>query len=92
MHILIRHQKFDGSWEWDQSLLGITGVDSSKAKTAFRKDSIAAMALAIAFFRTRVPHEAGTWELVVDKAVSWLAGQEGIDGGMQIQEAGALLS
>ncbi|KAI0474241.1 von Willebrand factor type A domain-containing protein [Xylaria cf. heliscus] len=92
MHALIRLQKFDGSWEWDQSLVDITGADLAKAKKPIRKDSIVATALAIAFLRIRVAHEAGSWELVVDKAVCWLAGQNGIDSDIEIQDAGALLA
>ncbi|KAJ2996073.1 hypothetical protein NUW58_g1087 [Xylaria curta] len=92
MHALIRLQKFDGSWEWGQPLLDITGANLSKAKTPIRKDSIIATALAIAFLRTRVAHEADSWELVVDKAACWLAGHKSIDSEMEIQEAGELLS
>ncbi|KAI0413133.1 von Willebrand factor type A domain-containing protein [Xylaria grammica] len=92
MHALIRLQKFDGSWEWGQPLLNITGADLSKAKNKTRENSVAATALAIAFLRIRVTDEAESWELVVEKAVSWLAGQKGIDSEMEIQKAGALLS
>ncbi|KAI0539984.1 von Willebrand factor type A domain-containing protein [Xylaria digitata] len=92
MHALIRLQKFDGSWEWEQALLDITGANLSKAKTPIRKDSIVATALAIAFLRTRVAHEAGSWELVVDKAASWLAGQKNIDSETEIRDACALLA
>ncbi|KAF2964761.1 hypothetical protein GQX73_g8795 [Xylaria multiplex] len=92
MHALIRLQKFDGSWEWEQAVLDITGANLSRAKTPIRKDSIVATALAIAFLRTRVAHEVGSWELVVDKAAGWLAGQKNIDSEMEIQDACALLA
>ncbi|KAI1419906.1 von Willebrand factor type A domain-containing protein [Xylaria sp. FL1777] len=92
LHALIRLQKFDGSWEWEESLLDITGANLSKAKTPIRQNSIVATALAIAFFRTRLAHEAGAWELVVDKADCWLAGQHSTDNEKEVQEAGALLS
>ncbi|KAI1284732.1 von Willebrand factor type A domain-containing protein [Xylaria sp. FL0933] len=92
MRALIRLQKFDGSWEWGQSLFDITGADISKATTSNRKNSIVATALAIAFFRNRLAHEADSWELLVEKAGSWLDSQDGIDSEVEIREAGALLS
>ncbi|KAI0878304.1 von Willebrand factor type A domain-containing protein [Hypoxylon argillaceum] len=92
MHALIRLQKFDGSWEWGQSLLDITGANLAKAKTPIQESSVAATALAISFLRTCVAHEADSWELIVDKAKSWLSGQQSIDGEMEVQEASALLS
>ncbi|KAI0104686.1 von Willebrand factor type A domain-containing protein [Nemania sp. FL0031] len=92
MHILIRLQKFDGSWKWEQSLLDIIGAKLSKAKIPIRKNSITATALVIAFLQIRVAHEAGSWDLVVEKAKGWLAGQQNIDGEAKIQEAGVLLS
>ncbi|KAK5625206.1 hypothetical protein RRF57_000922 [Xylaria bambusicola] len=91
MHALIRLQKFDGSWRWEQSLLDITGAILSKAKTPVREDSILATALAVAFLRTRMAHSADIWELIVDKAVSWLAGQEITDSETEIQGATMLL-
>ncbi|KAJ8112362.1 hypothetical protein ONZ43_g5414 [Nemania bipapillata] len=92
MHALIRLQKFDGSWEWGQPLLDITGADLSKAKASMQNDSVAATALAIAFFQVCLAPEADSWELVADKAKSWLAGQQNVDSEMAVQEAGALLA
>ncbi|KAI0429518.1 von Willebrand factor type A domain-containing protein [Xylaria sp. FL1042] len=92
MHALIRLQNFDGSWEWGQSLLDITGADLSKAKKPIRKNSIVATALAIAFLRTQLAHEADSWELLVDKADSWLGSQDGIDSAREFREACAFLS
>ncbi|KAI0403512.1 von Willebrand factor type A domain-containing protein [Xylaria palmicola] len=92
MHALIRLQKFDGSWEWGQPLLDITGADLYKAKASMRKDSVSATALAIAFLQVCVAHEADSWELVVDKATSWLAGQKSVDSEAEIRMASALVS
>ncbi|KAI1131424.1 von Willebrand factor type A domain-containing protein [Nemania abortiva] len=89
MHALIRLQKFDGSWEWDQAVLDLTGADPSKAK---RRNSIEATALVIAFLQIRVAQEADSWELVVDKAKSWLNGQRGIDNEIEVRKARVLLS
>ncbi|KAI0517045.1 von Willebrand factor type A domain-containing protein [Xylaria bambusicola] len=93
MHALIRLQKFDGSWRWEQSLLEITGAILSKAKAPVQEDSILATALAIAFLRTRMAHSADAWELIVDKAVLWLTKQESVDNTeTEIQRATMLIS
>lgn len=88
MHELIRLQKSDGSWEWNQSLtdlLGVTGVSSEK------QGSVVATALAVAFLQSRMAHEADTWELIVEKAKNWLARQDGVDVEKEISDAQSLL-
>ncbi|KAH9895436.1 von Willebrand factor type A domain-containing protein [Xylariomycetidae sp. FL2044] len=94
MYALIRLQKFDGSWKWEQSLLDIIGGKGGPGGSPppVQKQALVATALAIAFFRHRVSHEADAWELVVQKAVDWLAGQKGVDDEMEIRRASELLS
>ena len=91
MRALIRLQKFDGSWEWGQSLLDITGADLSKAKIPIREGAVAATALAIAFFRIYVHQAEATWELIVDKGVAWLEKQENVEFDKEIDEVTTLL-
>ncbi|KAI1295115.1 von Willebrand factor type A domain-containing protein [Xylaria venustula] len=92
LHALIRLQKFDGSWEWGQNLLDITGADLSKSKTEVLENAITATALAVAFLRTQLAHEAEAWELVEEKAVRWLTTEKGVDSELDIEQAGKLLS
>ncbi|KAI1361164.1 von Willebrand factor type A domain-containing protein [Xylaria arbuscula] len=91
MRAIIKLQNFDGSWEWEQSLLDITGADLSKAKTPIQESAIAATALAIAFFRIYMHHAESTWELIVEKGVSWLDMQENIDSEKEIDEVTVIL-
>ncbi|KAI0972960.1 von Willebrand factor type A domain-containing protein [Xylaria arbuscula] len=92
LHALIRLQKYDGSWEWGQNLLDITGADLSKSKTQVLENAINATALAVAFLQTRLAHEVEAWELVEEKAVCWLTTEKGVDSKLDIEQAGKLLS
>ncbi|KAJ2989871.1 hypothetical protein NUW58_g3247 [Xylaria curta] len=80
MHEIIRLQKSDGSWVWDQRLLNILGTSIASEK----RDAIVATALAIAFLQNRMAHEAASWELIVEKARSWLSQQPGVDAEKEI--------
>ncbi|TGJ87358.1 hypothetical protein E0Z10_g1338 [Xylaria hypoxylon] len=87
MHEIIRLQKFDGFWEWDQRLTNILGIGLNPE----RQDAILATALAIAFLENRMAHEAESWELIVEKARNWLGRQSGIDVETEIYDAEKLL-
>ncbi|KAI1169527.1 von Willebrand factor type A domain-containing protein [Nemania sp. FL0916] len=87
MRGVIRLQKSDGSWEWHQDLLDAMGISPSVTK----QTNIDATALAIAFLQKRVPDEAASWELIVDKAKNWLSQQHGVDVEKEIGDAEKLL-
>ncbi|KAI1809075.1 von Willebrand factor type A domain-containing protein [Poronia punctata] len=90
MYTLIRLQRFDGSWEWQQSLLDIAGVTDSNGQLPIQPNAIGATTLAVAFFRTRAALEVGSWELVAEKAVDWLAAQN-VNGEAEIKTISELL-
>ncbi|KAI3343741.1 von Willebrand factor type A domain-containing protein [Ustulina deusta] len=83
MHEIIRLQKSDGSWEWDPRLLSILGINPNPGT----RNAIVATALAIAFFKKRMAHEAESWELIVEKARTWLGQQHGVDVEKEISDA-----
>lgn len=72
-------QRFDGSWGWTADLERITGVTLHQAATAVPQlaniDDALTTALAIAYFRVKLADDADVWELMVDKAETWLAGK-----------------
>ncbi|KAI0430368.1 von Willebrand factor type A domain-containing protein [Xylaria sp. FL1042] len=87
MHEIIRLQKSDGSWEWDQRLLDILEIRSSPEI----RNAVVATALAIAFLEKRMGHEVDSWELIVEKARNWLGRQHHIDAEKEISDAEKLL-
>ncbi|KAI0816692.1 VIT-domain-containing protein [Xylaria sp. FL0064] len=87
MHEIIRLQKSDGSWEWNQRLLEILGIRS----TPEIQNAVLATALAIAFLEKRMAHEVESWELIVEKARSWLGQQDQINVEQEISDAEMLL-
>ncbi|KAI0458312.1 von Willebrand factor type A domain-containing protein [Xylaria acuta] len=87
MYEVISLQKSDGSWECDQRLLDIVGISLDSE----RRNTIVATALAIAFLQVRMAHEAESWELIVEKAKSWLGQKHGVDADKEISDAQRLL-
>ncbi|KAI1421411.1 von Willebrand factor type A domain-containing protein [Xylaria sp. FL1777] len=85
MHEIIRLQKSDGSWDWDQRLLDVLGI------TQGAHNAVVATALAIVFLEKRMAHEAESWELIVEKARNWLGQQHGVDVEKEISDAENLL-
>jgi hypothetical protein len=88
MHAIIHQQKSDGSWDWDQRLLDIIGKPALRPE---RRDAVVATALAVAFLQKRFAHAAGSWELIVLKATSWLSQTPGVSVETAISDAGKLL-
>ena len=76
---LIDLQTFQGSWKWTSELVAITSANESSAQAAAAGMSkeILATAIVIAFFETKLASSKDTWELVVEKARSWLEEQLG---------------
>ena len=79
MHKIIEMQEFDGSWAASDALWTILGIDKSKAHGVVAGDDKAkATALAVAWLQYKMKSEEDVWEMVVEKAKTWL---EGILGG-----------
>ncbi|KAI9798894.1 MAG: hypothetical protein M1833_004397 [Piccolia ochrophora] len=87
MHLLIAIQQFQGDWWLDEYLLSIVDVEPAGANDALaqtdqfpadvREDqgvraSILATALAVRYLEVRFKEWMESWELVVEKARSWL--------------------
>lgn len=86
LQTLTRLQTFVGSWSWDatlESILGISPAALSKLDLPASvtehpiKDTILATACAVAFFKTKLQADEEAWEMLVDKAETWLDGQIG---------------
>jgi hypothetical protein len=84
MHALISHQDFSGAFRFDQRVLGWLGVSMAdfeglqqKSGAASQRDDMATVlltALAVVYFERRLAEFSDEWELVVEKARSWLEG------------------
>ena len=80
MEILISLQNFEGFWSVCDELFEALGVDEHKVKEAFGSDSaydgaggnIVPTVLAICFLQYDLADHKEIWELIVDKAKSWL--------------------
>ncbi|KAK5631926.1 hypothetical protein RRF57_007640 [Xylaria bambusicola] len=84
---IARLQKHDGSWDWDQRLLDVLGTNPNPGT----RDAVVATALAIAFMKKHMAHDAETWELIVQKARDWLGQQHGVNVEKEISDAEKLL-
>ncbi|KAI9655172.1 MAG: hypothetical protein M1821_005655 [Bathelium mastoideum] len=81
LEILISLQTFDGSWAWKSELFKVLNIDELPAMHFFQDSSedvdrtgysSCSTALVVCFCKLKLGDEQETWELVVDKAVSWL--------------------
>ncbi|KAG0247877.1 hypothetical protein DFQ27_001453, partial [Actinomortierella ambigua] len=83
LEALIELQTFEGFWEATDELAGVFGLTLDKieqeAKVLGNNEDLRriATALAISYFESKLQKDKDTWELVVDKAKSWLATQLG---------------
>ncbi|KAJ6780158.1 hypothetical protein PWT90_01974 [Aphanocladium album] len=75
LETIIALQTFSGSWAWSARLERILGVTQAAAGAHLSGRSAEATATlcAVAFLQAKVADEEEVWELVVDKARSWLA-------------------
>ncbi|KAF9106041.1 hypothetical protein BGX27_009340, partial [Mortierella sp. AM989] len=80
---LVDLQTFEGCWEWQQELFLCINVVILQAEKMCNDNGwdrkVAATALVIVYFETKLEKEKETWELIVDKAKGWLEGEIGQD-------------
>ncbi|KAF9208863.1 hypothetical protein BGZ49_007296 [Haplosporangium sp. Z 27] len=97
LRILIDLQTFEGFWECDQSLLDCVDVTSAHSEKLVKDNdgwdhTIVATALAVIFLEKKLVDYKDTWELIVEKAKSWLEEQLGNDAiVLVLQEAEKLV-
>ena len=86
MHKIIEMQAFDGSWAASDALYELLGVEKSKADTilAVKDENARASILAVAWLEHKMKSEEDVWEMVVEKAKSWL---EGVLGAGNVDKA-----
>ena len=82
MEALISLQTFEGSWAWDSKLLKALGIATEQANEFLDNSGfmtigmvergVCATALAVSFFQHKLGDQQETWELVVEKAESWM--------------------
>lgn len=79
MHRIVALQAYNGSWQWSPELEAILSLDkknvmalswptSDEAAT----DRVSASVCVIVYLKKNLPGEKETWEMIVDKAQSWL--------------------
>ena len=74
-------QTFVGSWSWSPQLeqvLGLTQREAAGRVTGLQGDVLATLC-AVSYLRRRLAGDKDAWELMVDKAESWLEDQTGED-------------
>ncbi|EGS23693.1 uncharacterized protein CTHT_0003900 [Thermochaetoides thermophila DSM 1495] len=87
---LVKKQDFSGFWCWSDEVLGILRLDSRQKKDATAKlggkTSSAATALVLAFLRVKLADRQDEWEMVDEKARSWLESQPEVIslGGLEV--------
>ncbi|MCJ1249175.1 hypothetical protein MMC30_006398 [Trapelia coarctata] len=82
VHKLIALQDFVGFWEYAADMYGIMslkGKDYKRERTlrAGDDDKVWTTVLVIVFLEQKMKAEEGVWDLVVEKARSWLEGMKG---------------
>lgn len=78
LHYLISLQTFSGSWTWSPELLELLKLDEALVRRIDGRSRVSdeqlATALVIAVFEEKLAAFTGSWELIVEKAREWLAG------------------
>ncbi len=76
MHKLIEMQNFDGSWPSTNALWALVGVEKSKTEAVQvgKDDKVLATLMAVAWLEAAMKSEKDVWEMVVEKAKTWLEG------------------
>ncbi|KDN70965.1 putative vault protein inter-alpha-trypsin [Colletotrichum sublineola] len=81
---LVSMQEFSGYWVWSAKLFAVLGISSqdvmSTADKAFqgtRSLNVSSTAAVVAFMRKRLADERDSWEMMVEKAVTWLEAELG---------------
>lgn len=78
MMLLIDKQEFDGSWKFDDEILNILHCSAEEIKKACKTENIDVWmtALAVAWLRVYQANKEEEWELLEQKAVSWIISQK----------------
>ena len=99
MHKLISLQTFSGAWLWDKQLRETLSTDESVLRLwqtyPDTSTAVKATALVIAYMTTNCGGQKEVWDLVVIKAVAWLAQETKLDADkveLVVQEAGKRLA
>ncbi|GAB7329850.1 hypothetical protein MBLNU13_g01566t1 [Cladosporium sp. NU13] len=81
LHGLINLQTFSGAWEWKDDLLAVVMPKGKKLEfdAAFVSEQVMATSLAVAYMEVRLVDSKDVWEMVVEKAKTWMGSQVGED-------------
>ena len=81
LHVLISLQTFSGAWEWKDELLAVVMSKGKKLEfdAAFGSEHVMATSLAVAYLESRLADSKDVWEMVVEKAKTWMGSQVGED-------------
>jgi hypothetical protein len=81
LHSLISLQTFSGAWEWRDDLLAVVVPKEKKLDfdAAFGSEQVMATCLAVAYMEVRLADSKDVWEMVVEKAKTWMGSQVGVD-------------
>lgn len=81
LHALIGLQTFSGAWEWSDDLLAVITPKGKKLEfdAAFGSEQVMATSLAVAYMEARLADSKDVWEMVVEKAKTWLSSQVGAE-------------
>ncbi|KAK4504201.1 hypothetical protein PRZ48_005117 [Zasmidium cellare] len=79
LHDLIDLQTFSGSWTWSEEVFAAAGLEVNSVDISILDHNpvVAATALIVAYFETKLADKKDVWEMVVAKARNWLVGQMG---------------
>ncbi|CAH0045944.1 unnamed protein product [Clonostachys solani] len=86
LQTLVSLQQFSGNWEWSQELRTVLGFDiKGTAETSLLKlidnhtdaETIIATACALTFLKKRLGEDKELWDMLADKAETWLRGKVG---------------
>jgi hypothetical protein len=80
LHSLIGLQTFSGAWAWSDDLLAVILPKEKKLQfdATFGSEQIMATSLAVAYMEARLTDSKDVWEMVVEKARTWMGSQ--VDG------------
>ena len=78
LHGLISLQTFSGAWEWNDDLFAVVGK-KLEFDAAFVSEQFMATSLAVAYLEARLADSKDVWEMVVEKAKTWMGSQIGED-------------
>ncbi|KAK6431140.1 hypothetical protein LTR95_012700 [Oleoguttula sp. CCFEE 5521] len=71
LHSIIALQTFDGFWRWSADVFALLGSQPT-CDPQFGSQDLMTTAIVVAFLETRMSDRKGVWEMVVQKARSWI--------------------